>query len=77
MTARHPKFQVQADGWGSGHDKWLLFFKQSPNRYTQYLYMQSVFTIVCAWFIIGVKNPGSAILQYSDKLMEVEQCVNI
>ena len=23
-TDRHPKFQVQADGWGSSHDKWLL-----------------------------------------------------
>jgi hypothetical protein len=21
MTARHPKFQVQADGWGSAHGK--------------------------------------------------------
>jgi hypothetical protein len=24
-TARHPKFQAQADGWGSGHDKWLPY----------------------------------------------------
>jgi hypothetical protein len=24
MTARHPKFQVQVDGWGSAHEKQLL-----------------------------------------------------
>jgi hypothetical protein len=24
MSARHPKFQVQVDRWGSVHGKWLL-----------------------------------------------------
>jgi hypothetical protein len=24
VIARHPKFQVQADGWGSVHGEWLL-----------------------------------------------------
>ena len=25
MSTRHPKFQVQVDGWGSVHGKWILF----------------------------------------------------
>jgi hypothetical protein len=27
MSARHPMFQVQVDGWESAHDKWFLFSK--------------------------------------------------